>query len=158
MGGNMKNVLLWVGITALALQDYFKKQPVKTKEQAFIEGTTSFWRKILKLYKKNVVVDDDGYEYLTIPYSIAKQLWNLELIEVYVFYGSSEAVMETKGDWEYLKDKDVDFGVQDLNYLLKIVFNKLYSLEDKEEFLKLAQIASNDWELAYEIAKGQNLL
>ena len=169
MGGSMKNILLWAGIAVLAFQDSFKKKPVKptrsqqffqtgATSQAFIEGTNSIWSKILKLYKKNVVVDDDGYTYLIMPRSIAKKIFDLEFIQILAFYVDSEAVIETDEDWYYAKRAGSDVGVEDLNYLLEIVFKELYNEKGNEDYLKLSEIASGDWELAYEIAKGQGLL
>ena len=45
----MKNILLWVGIAALALQDYFKNQPVKIEG---VESSTTQRKNTIKSYKK----------------------------------------------------------------------------------------------------------
>ena len=202
----MRNILIWVGIVALSLQDYFKKPIKPTRQQQFLEtggtaqvfiagnkkvkckcgwtwklsdggndpyvchkcgydnstesiaGTNSIWNKILKLYQKNIVVDDDGYTYLIMPRSIAKKIWDMGFIEVLAFYSDSESVISDDEDWNNTKSYGVQVGVDDIDYLLIKTFKQLYLQEEKEEYLKLAEIAAGDWELALQIAKSQDLL
>ena len=181
----MRNILLWVGITALALQDYFKKQTVKTTRQqqflqtgetsqAFIEGTYAVQRKKISYYfgKPKKIKKIEGrwsqeYQDL-IPRLITFYRWK---VKDYIL-----DLTEIQRDYSILFFRNSDESLQDIYYLYydldedalseltKSLFHNLganykRNSYESDSYQKLYDIANaGDWELALQIAKGQNLL
>ena len=162
----MKNILIWIGIVALSLQDYFKNQPVKTTRQqqflqtgetsqAFIGTTFAGYKKILSYHfgKPIKVIARNGQ----VIYN-----WYIKGIEMQFYH------RKAKSHYLYLNYKDGqwdDFifydwnGEEVLKDLVQTIFIQLRDETHNEDYKKLYDIAkAGDWELALEIAKGQNLL
>ena len=180
----MNNILIWIGIVALSLQDYFKKQPVKTTRQqqflqtgataqAFIAGNkTTFagYKKILSYYfgKPIKVVARNG-----MPFSYN---WYVKEIEMKLYNSNwtLNGKQQNKGKGKLIshylileyKDGTWDnFNLYDWNSeevfpdLAQTIFIQLKSETNNEDYQKLLDVAnSGDWELALEIAKGQGLI
>ena len=172
----MKNILLWVGIAALALQDYFKKQPVKTTRQqqflqtgetsqAFIAGNKSVFttaKKVLikyigspRIIKKTYVewVIKNGDHKIIIWMYIGSLNWNT--INIYTFL---DGVLERENAF-YLENRRIQDFDSFFEKVLAEIFNSFFMMTNNEDYKKLLDITkAGDWELALEIAKGQNLL
>ena len=158
----MKNILIWVGIVALSLQDYFKKQPVKTTRQqqflqtggtsqAFIEGYSDDKKILIKYFGKPQEYYD-YYEDLILKWktvsediSIEIQTWKRGYYGIRLVDNNDKAGTIWYGVW-------IDEFVQKLFLWLGVYTNN-------EDYQKLEEIAkAGDWELALQIAKGQGLI
>ena len=163
----MRNILLWVGIAALALQDYFKKQPVKTTRQqqflqtgetsqAFIGTTFAGYKKILSNYFGKPIKVKSKLNGKTIRYK-----WYVKEIEM-DFYSRGKIqylyLNYKDGSWDNFAFYDWN-GEEVLKDIVQTIFIQLRDETHNEDYKKLYDIAkAGDWELALEIAKSQNLL
>lgn len=172
----MKNILLFAGIAALAFQDYFKKQPVKTTRkqqffqtggtsQAFIAGEKSVFttaKKILTKYLGKPSMTKKGLAFYKIKIGNNEIIvwtligsFNRVVIQIYTLLNGS---LEQEQSYYIVNNMTEDFDNSFKNVISEI-FKSYYKVTDNEDYLKLENITnSGDWELALEIAKSQDLL
>ena len=208
----MKNILFWVGIVALSLQDYFKKPAKPTRQQqffqtggtaqAFIEGNKKVKCKCGWSWKLSDGGNDTyvchkcGYDNSTEPIEgiseikkilsyyfgkpkKTKTTWTKfylkENLAPYYFYRwelkSYFLDLEKYNDYNIFTLRNIDESLERSSFIWEddikfeigdIITHFLYLLESTsldERYKKIADLAqAGDWELALEIAKGQDLL
>lgn len=178
----MRNILIWVGIVALSLQDYFKKQPVKTTRQqqffetggtsqAFIEGTLNQQIKVVtkELGKPFIKITNSRvYNYRLGKYEYADlktYIWTLNkfILEIEEEARDYSVVTMKSFDGEELDtnfiwyDMDNSKGFEHIVKRILKVLGKLYETEDYKKLNEMIYEVG-DWELALQIAKGQGLI
>lgn len=172
----MKKILIWVGIVALSLQDYFKKQPIKptrqqqffqtgATSQAFIAGQKSVFttaKKILTKYLSSPILGGKGYvEYTKKIGSREIRIWmylgggNWVTVNIYTIF---DGILKREENLYHPNSKMQDFDIF-FEKVISEIFKSYYIVTENEDYLNLEGIAAaGDWELALQIAKGQGLL
>ncbi len=122
-----------------------------------VEDEISIWKKILRdgkykdkvlfidvetaifLYNKEFsIIVDDGYEY------------------EYIYFGDYDE--DAMKRFAYELSHNHSFGIDFDDYFASVAYENLYELTKNEDYLKIKEIAKDDMKLAYQLAKGQNLI
>jgi hypothetical protein len=171
----MKNTIFWIALVALSLQDLFKKQsPTKRQQQFFQTGGTA--QAFIEGYETYTQGKKDLIRLLGKPAEIRKGFvhWDMKkgvVLELYSRKGGEYSVKAKYMTATYTETRILYNNIvyYDEKTPLKSVFIGLIQIyadlayvnyhEDYSDYEKLNDmISAGDWELALEIAKGQELI